>query len=789
MEINNASVLFSDWITRNHFETDSFEIIFMSKFDYLAYFDYLVHQKHHMISYSVQRILLQLITGAQAPVVNLVQSAKIFFHYRFIPWECVSVNGRTGIVVPYQQESSYDLIVGKADIKYIEDVYTLMWYPYLILFIEDIRLETVVTGSLLGFIESLANFNNLDSVHELYKRCIFVPRLFINRHPDLELNDFKITELLRLYTRNEKCLKIKNKAASYYNLSVAPNLMLGSPIGQVKDIYQGTLLPPDFNCGYYTSLTHRHSRTPDFTELPQVTWTRENADSLPIINFRPSPRRLIDAMKDINGFSHEINEKNVDACVDSYCYLVCSAEYLGLYPFTMDEYLASLLGENNLIEQIFLSLLYIVRSTIEKDKYPISNSQKYISTDKATAMVIKDGDIDDDLLKRASVLLNYKLAEKKMFKYTRYYKPVSWIFCFAIFLREFVDVEQVENLLDILEMLLLSESETDDGAVPMQVDGGVDSDDDQFRGPDRAITRSMEEITQDKRRPTRSASDENSTENLRDIPAISAVSSSKSSVQNLNKFANFFDENTEIAQGMIYHFYDIPADFKIQLISYMISVVMLSREYAIFVDKSIELQQNAVSFTMRHIHVLKNKQEYRNSLMGDNNVEMDALNAEIIKIENELQETQRIEKLKLNSRIVPLGYDRYHNEYYFLDDTGPFIELKYGLGVLLIRGSGLSAMSSEISHYCYVPSFPTEYKLEIPKGMDTGYTPNEWMCYTLIEEVDMLMEWLFDGISEEAKLKKELRAVMPGIERMMSNRNTVVHINLASGRSGHNRIH
>ena len=762
-----------------------------------------------MVSYSVQRILLQLITGAEASIETLVQSAKIFFHYRFIPWECVVVGDRIGIIVPYQPEASYDLIVGKADIKYIEDVYTLMWYPYLVLFIDEFDIQTVVTKSLVDYIDSLADFSRFDSISELYKKCVFVPRLFINRHPELTIDDFKITEILRLYTRKEGCLKITNFASNYYNLFVLQDYLVGPQFGHIKELYQGTLLHKQFEFLHYqTSLNHRHAKVPPFTELPEVTWTHDNANGLPTVQFRPSPRYLRDALNE--EYENMPKIKSMDIILDIYLYLVNSAEFLGLSPFSLAEFIASLDGDNPLVEQVFLSLLYMVRSSIEKDKFPISNSQKYVDTDKATAMIIKNGDIDERFLARANAILNAKLGEKKMFKYTRYYKPVLWVFCFAVFLREFVDVEQVTNVVDILEILLratLPETHSETNGALMQVDGAVDPDDDMdydsndpnFKGPNRAITRSMETPEGgNKRKSTNSStSSELPTKKQRIeriIDPVTAPLSKESSTVSINQYV-VYDENSEIAATMIHDFYKLPSEYKIQLISYMISVVLLSREYSIFVDKSLELQQNAEMYLLRNEHLLKSKRDIANNLkvqiklvsseVGATAVsDLEAVTKEIDAMSVEFNKNQKMIKTKDNSRVVPLGRDRFQNEYYFLDNKGPMVALAYGVGVLLIKGSGIgneifgkSAQdipSSDIKHYCYMPEFPEAYQLDVPKGMDRGKTPKEWMCYTLVEEVELLMEWLFDGISQELALKNALKTALPDIKEAMEKRNFVI---------------
>eukprot|EP00834_Sanchytrium_tribonematis_P003950 NODE_173_length_14219_cov_0.603824.p2 type:complete len:793 gc:universal NODE_173_length_14219_cov_0.603824:6544-8922(+) len=778
----------------------------MSKFDYATHFDFIVHKKHHLLSYTVQRILLQLVTGADAPVDTLIQSAKIFFHYRFIPWECVQVDNKIGLIVPYQQENCQDLIVGKADIKYIEDVYTLMWYPYLVLFLDDIELKDVTGIKMVELIESLADFNIYESVVQLYKKCILVPRLFIERHSALEVTDEKIKELLRLYSRTEDCLKLTHQSAEYYNLYMSPEFIIGHIRTDIKELYQGTLLPNDNPyTNYLSTLNHRHSKVPSFEELSHVTWTKEYASGLKPIAFRPSPKRLGDALREEMAVPDIID---YEPYLEAYFFLSLNSEYIGLYPFRFGEFVFSMENKSMLTEHIFLSLLHLVRFTTDKDKFPIPNSQKYMETDKATAMIIEDGNIKPENLKRAKAITEFKLAEKKFFKYLKYYKPTTWIFCFAIFLREFVDLEQIPDLLIILEHLLDIKPPT-----TMQVDGAVDiseDDNDSLDDSKRTVTRSMDldQLSQTRRSSRSTSSNDQPSSKRKKLN--DEISEESKFVTSSN---NNLDDNEIFAEIMITRFHKLQPNQKLSMILYMISIVTVSREFSIFVDKSVELKSNADDFIFKTKNLVRGREEIckniekqilqrsstKLSLINEQSTadegleklqrDLDDTQKDIIDIKKKLRENEQTSIFKTNSRIEPLGSDRFQNRYYFIDMIGPVSDIEFGLGMILVKGSGNGSEifgqegkipGSDISHYCYSKNFPEEYTLDIPKGMDDGKMSKNWFVYSTIEEIDLLLDWLYDSIPLELFLKQQLNLNLPNIKSKLDKRLNVIINNLES---------
>ena len=683
----------------------------MQKFDFRSHLDLLVHEKHHMLSYTVQRILLQLVTGAEATLETLVQSATIFFHYRFIPWECVVVDGKIGLIVPYQQDTMYDLIVGKADIKYIEDVYTLMWVPYLVLFLPDFDVKKACSSTLLDFIDTIANFTTYDSICNFYKKCVFVPRIFITRAETMEVTEQKVANLLKLYTRYSKCTKLTKEAAEYYNLFVSREFLIGSIDKSIKEPHQGTILPKMGNfVSFLSSFDQRHSTVPDFKELDQVTWTRENAAAVSTIPFRPSPTPLLEAFK--NDYSISLT----DSILSIYVFLSSHSTFLQLSPFTFSQFLDSFENSKShlIMDATFLSLLFLVRATIEKDKFPISNSHKYVNTDKATAMVIKNDVILSDFLPQAKTILQWPLAEKKMFKYTRYYKPVIWVFCFAIFLREFVDIEQVPHIIEILEQLLEIQH-------PMQVDGDWSSDDESFNGPNRAITRSMEteeEIMTTYKRSSRASS--LSSKRLKANPIEEAQSVETTETievqpvqpihplvipEPITKKDEKVDEIQEIAFPMIARFHLLDHRYKIELMQYMISVLVCSREFALYIDR----------FAFNDPH---------------------------------------------NIRLDPIGKDRFENKYYYIPGCHYLLVYGSGVGSSLFGGNNAKLPGPDIPHYSYMT---TTHQLPCPEGFDDG-TTHQWMCWTSKDKVQLLIKWLSHLIPQEQKLKSELQQLIHRID-------------------------
>ncbi|CAG8521086.1 955_t:CDS:10 [Funneliformis mosseae] len=150
----------------------------------------------------------------------------------------------------------------------------------------------------------------------------------------------------------------------------------------------------------------------------------------------------------------------------------------------------------------------------------------------------------------------------------------------------------------------------------------------------------------------------------------------------------------------------------------------------------------------------------------------DSLVSRKLKLEEEdlalQKKEEHVEKEKRRyalPRTGPMGYDRFHNKYYYFDEAGLVVNERYGTGRVLVQVPSTKELADTLTE-----AMRQKYNKRRKVEESFGTEETQWGYYEDSEQVDDLLKWFNEKGKRELILKKEISSRLLDIKSGMVKR-------------------